>query len=290
MSDYAPGWTKVKNLNRELTCNDDIDTLLEELHTGDIMFFTTGLFHSIVSFSIEMGCNSEWTHCGMVVRKPGDSAVYLFESVNNHVAESQFIDRRTGKHATGMGVRLIDLKEYMHYGYACLEQKTTRSCIFGLLLLDTTQPGTAEFQRQIVDYVFNQSMCVHMIYPTTIYPLVMAWWDGWESLFVCCGCFDTYQVELNHLTLASSAVPTQHSHYRRGDANKEPKDEEIFCSQLIIRVFEATDFFRSDIPCEEWVVEDLAHGINLNVWFRQQPRVAYYGKLIVKELSCKKDL
>jgi len=270
-------------LSNKLTCEDEIDEFVDTLDTGDILFFTTGLFHSIISFTIQMACNSKWTHSGMIVKR--GSETLLWESVNQHHESTPFTDIRTGKPATGNGVRLINFRTYIKAGYGCLKRDGISSCIFAVLRLNRNWRMNSQLKREIEDYVVTKSARTKMVYPRSIIPLVTSWWDGWLSTFVCCGCFSTYQVEVMNLSESSSNVPTTHNHY---DQIKWEKEEEIFCSQLIITTLEHTSFWKSNIPCEEWTVQDLTNGENINSWFwKYTNRIGYkVGGIEVKTMVC----
>ena len=154
-----------------LTCAKDIDDFITSVDTGDILFFTTGLFHSVISFSIRTVCNSEWTHSAMIVRHPITKRHLVWESVNQHRDTSIFTDIRTGMSATGSGVRLIDFSTFIHNGYGCLKTMGRKTCIFAVLRLDRSLPQNELLKREIEDYVVRNSIKTKMIYPKTIYPL-----------------------------------------------------------------------------------------------------------------------
>jgi hypothetical protein len=266
-------------MNEKLSTIDDINKYVESLDTGDILFFSTGLFHSIVSFVIMTGCNSKWTHSSMVVRSKGK--VYLWESVNNHSEKSPFMDIRTNKAATGNGVRLINLKEYLISGQHCLKKTGHDSCIIGTLKLNPKLKNNNLLKSQIEDYVLNESSKTTLTYPKSALPLIKTWYDGCLSCFVPFGCLTTYEVELINLETNYNA-PETHSHYK----HTENTNEEIICSQLIIMTLEKTNYFRCQIPCNDWTVEDLTLGRNINMWFIDN-QIGYQEKTKTRILICK---
>jgi hypothetical protein len=288
MSNVPKGQIEVQRL----TCFEEIAAFSATLKTGDILFFTTGLWHSILSFTIEMSCNSEWTHSGMVIRSPATpNTILLWESVNQHRAETGFTDVRTGGPASGNGVRLIDFKIFIESGYGCMKKNRKGTCIFAVLRLNHQWPLNKELQRQIENYVLNQSVHTKMVYPQSMWPLVASWYDGWLSPFVCCGMASTYQVEVMNLSAESLDLPKTHLHYQqRTEGDRWETEEEIFCSQLVVTTLEHTSFFKSAIPCQEWTVEDLTKGSNINHWF-QVPKgsigpIGYVDRIETKTLEC----
>ncbi len=271
----------------KLCSENEIDCFVSSLNTGDIIFFTTELFHSLISFGIRVACNSKWTHTGMIVKPPKNVDALLWESVNNRVPTSIFQDERFSDHrkATGSGVRLINFRKYLQYAYLHLDERPSSEpfLFFGVLRLNEKVPLTKKLQLRIENYVLNESPRVHMNYPQSMVPLIEAWWDGWESLCVPFGCFSTYQVELDNIT--KSETTTTHIHYTH-PSEIIGNVEDIFCSQLVVKTLEMTGYFKSDIPCSEWVVDDLTLGNNINEWFFPKGTIAYLPHIEVR-LICK---
>lgn len=276
---------------RTLTCEDDIDSFVSSLDTGDIVFFTAGKFHSIISFTIEFICHSEWTHSGIIVRDPETDTVLVWESVNHHRETSTFVDFRTKTVATGSGARLIDFGVYIKGGYGCMKKDGKLSCMFAVLKLDKKWKANTDLQNEIQDYILKKTTKTKQVYPASIVPLAASWYDGWQSLFTSCGLFTTYEAQVMNLPNSSVDIPKIHSHYnQKTDQDHWPKEEEVFCSQLVIEVLEHTTYFASNIPCNEWTVEDLTVGSHINQWFKKyHGRIGYEEHIRVMTMICSKN-
>ncbi len=244
----------------------NVKKIVNSLNTGDLIFFSSKKKNSFNSFIIRFACHSKWTHVGMVIRISSDyndTSVYIWESVNNNsTTPSCMIDQRTKTEATNNGVRLIDLELYLLKGIKYAKSINVSELCIGILPLDNCKAKYKQLQNAILQFVLKDSLKIKQTYPKSMMKLVQSWYDGVGSLFVCCGCYTTYEMQINAIKEKQSI---DHNHYKKDETIKK---EEVFCSQLVIETFERTGLFLSPIPCYEWTVDDLSHIHALNSWWK----------------------
>lgn len=266
-----------------LSTNEDIDNFGSTLNTGDIILMTSGKYYSIVSFAICAACNSSWTHSGMIIKAP-DGTTQIWESVNNHRSYSIYTDYRTKKPAVGDGVRLIDFTMYLKGCLKSMPEGKQETKAIGVLRLDRNLVTNEKLRMEIEDYVLKRSVHLKMNYPKDMEPLIRTWWDGWQSCFVPCGFYTTYEAQLANLDPNAKNTPLIHKHYKH---RLESGTEDVICSQLVIKTLEETNYFKSQIPCDEWTVDDLTEGKKLNIWMVRSSvdlSVGYENQLDIKYL------
>jgi hypothetical protein len=274
MSDSSSGITLV--YNKPLSSFAEISALVDSISTGDIIVTTNDKGLSFNSFMIQTGCNSPWTHSGMVIVLPNSKTRYLWESVNQHENETKYTNPITQKPAAGKGVRLIPLEDFLFDGLKVLQKKQNNfGTKIGVLKIDREKQGYTNFTNQIIQYVTNPAL--HNIpYPHSYEPLIESWWDGPLSLFVCFGCYTTFEVEEMKYQTHSPLALVKH---QETSAHKT-----FFCSELVIATLNSTTFFNSYIPCNEWTVADIACPLHLNK-FLSESYIAYENSITIYNFS-----
>lgn len=232
-----------------------ISDMVATLNTGDIFITTSRKTSSLHSFVIQTCCNSPWTHAGIIVVLPNSTTKYLFESVNQHKTELVYDNPITKKKAVGNGVHLIPLESFLKDGLQNLKRNGDPSSYVNIGILKVAPSSSyVNFANKLITFVSTPQI-YSIKYPASNWPLIKSWWDGFYSLFTCCGCFTTLEIDEMNYNGKTLIYP----HHDEINTHKE-----IFCSELVISSLKFTTFFTSNIPCEEWTVADISLPSNLN--------------------------
>jgi len=86
----------------------DYKQIVDSLDTGDLMLFAANFDESKL---IELVTGFPFSHCGMVVKIPGDNDAYFLESVGDSMAFPDPIDHKM----EAVGVRVVKLAQMLPY-------------------------------------------------------------------------------------------------------------------------------------------------------------------------------
>lgn len=234
---------------------DDIENICNSLDTGDIMVTSTSKFTSGHSFIIQVGCNSPWTHTGIIIVLPNSNIRYLLESTNETNPNTTLINPITNSLAASRGVRLIPLNVFLKKGWINITGAKNKENYVNIGFIKLRNAySNLDFQKRLITFAQTKEL-YEKTYPTSFVPLIESWWDGWRSLFVPCGCYTTMEIDEMNYTLASKKMDLTENVLTY---------QEFFCSELVIAALKFTNYFCSPIPASEWTVADISDAKNLN--------------------------